>query len=162
MAARPKPYEELTPAERAERERQHLAAVAAGNRDPGLVAYDQPRSSDTQLIHFLEDGLTFAGQVWFRGQEIELDRGSLRWQQAQPWINLDDFAQVRRFGKVMFRKGPWPGVRYVDALREGGYQQLGPLREGGEEIHGPSVEQLLQAEARERARGRGVPRPQVR
>jgi hypothetical protein len=126
------------------------------------VTYEPPRTQETELIHFLEDGLSFAGTVWFRGQEIELDKGSQRWHEAQAWINMSDFEQMERWGKVYFRKGPWPGKRYVDAIREGGFQRLGPLREGGDEVAGPDIKALLQAETRERSRQRGVPRPVMR
>lgn len=160
LAARPKPYEELTPAERAERERQHVAAVSMGSRDPG-VSFEPPRTGETVLIHFLEDGLSFAGTVWFRGQELELDVGSQRWQEAQAWINMTDFEQMQRYEKVMYRKGPWPGLRYVDALQGGQGRGLGPLRDGGDEVKGPDVKQLLEAESRERRRNRGVPRPVI-
>ena len=146
LAARPRPYEELSPAERAERDRQHIEAVSLGKRDPGLT-YEPPRTQETELIHFLADGLSFAGTVWFLGQELELDKGSPRWAEAQAWINMSDFDQMERFGKVMFRKGPWPGKRYVDALAGQ------PPPEGA-----PDVKQLLEAEARERSRRRGVPR----
>jgi hypothetical protein len=126
------------------------------------VQYEPPRSGTTTLIHFLEDGLSFAGTVWFRGQELELDEGTPRWREAQVWINMDDFQQMQRFGKVMYRKGPWPGLRYVDALREGQHQPLDPPGEGGTEVRGPDVKALLEAEARERSRNRGVPRPVYR
>lgn len=149
--ARPKPYEELSPAERAERQRLHIEAVSLGRRDPG-VTYEPPRTQETELIHFLEDGLSFAGTVWFRGQEIELDVGSQRWQEAQAWIHLTDFEQMERWGRVYFRHGPWPGKRYVDALRES----------GAEPPPGVDVNVLLQAEAKERSRNRGVPRPVAR
>lgn len=146
MLARPKPYALLTPAERAERDRMHREAVQLGARDPG-VQYVPPPAGDTELIHFLEDGLTFAGQVWFRGQELELEVGSERWVEAQAWINMTDFEQAQRFnGKVFFRKGPWPGLRYQDALQG---QEAPP--------GAPDVSALMQAEMKERQRGRRVP-----
>lgn len=120
--------------------------------------------AETVLIHMVADGLTFAGQVWFRGQELELEVGSLRWQQAQAWINLSDFDQVERYGEIKFRHGPWPGKRYIDGV--GGFQQLLPMdkqaAEQGARISGPTEEQLLQAELAERRRGRSVPQPSLR
>ena len=50
-----------------------------------------------------------------RGQEIEIGPGDPRWDEATRWILQDDFAQMERYGKIMFRKGPWPGRRsYTD------------------------------------------------
>lgn len=69
------------------------------------------------LIHFLEDGLVANGRVFYRGQEVTfgpeayadtLDR------LGESWINTSESAQVARWGKIMFRKGPWPGQRKYD------------------------------------------------
>jgi hypothetical protein len=155
---RPKREEELSPAERAARDRAHAEAIRMGAQDPGTGPLEVPQpGQDVQLIHFKEDGFTFAGTVWYRGQELRLVVGSPRWQQAQEWINMPEFAQMRRWQKVMFGPGPWPGLPYTAAL-------MGPpgprilSADGQQEIQaGPTAEELRMAEERERARNGAVP-----
>lgn len=155
---RPKPEAELTSEERAERMRQHSEAVKLGQADPPL-RYVPSQSPDSILIHIVEDGFTFAGQVWMRGQELEIGPDHPRWEEVQRWINMDDFAQMDRYGKIRFRKGPWPGRRsYTE-----GAGSFDPIMIGSGEnavrYAGPKVEELAQADARERQRGRAVPAP---
>lgn len=65
------------------------------------------------LIHFLEDGLTALGRVWYRGQELEVVQGGDAWERTldvngESWLDQDENTQILLHGKVMFRKGPWP------------------------------------------------------
>lgn len=150
----PVPDEMLSPEQRAERDRQHLRAMAAGRRDPGIQGYEQARTAESVLVHMVEDGLSFAGIVWMRGQEIQVDVGSERWEQARQWILLDDAGQMARYGKVFFRPGPWPGVRTYQAAR---FEALGPIGQNGAPVFGPSQQELQQADLMEQARRRGVP-----
>lgn len=153
---RPKPEGLLSPEERAERQRQHNAAVAAGQRDPGLHFDPAPPEAETFLIHFLEDGFTAFGAVWYRGQELEVAIGSERWEQGKHWLRWTDFDQMERCGKIYFRQGQWPGKRsYTEAA--GGFQRLTAIGSTGE-VTGPSLEQLQAADEAERRRNRGVPR----
>lgn len=157
-AFRPKPEAELSPQERAERQRQHAAAIAAGQKDPQLT-YVPSKSPEAILIHFVDDGFTFAGQVWMRGQEIEIGPDHPRWEEAQRWINMDDFQQMEYYGKIRFRKGPWPGKRsYADGA-DGFESVMVGQGESATKYQGPSVKELLEADARERRRGRAVPAP---
>jgi hypothetical protein len=158
MAARPLPDEQLSPQQRAEREAQHAAAIAAGARDPGL-RYQPPTSADTVLIHFIEDGLTYAGKVWMRGEELELDKdpNNPRWREAQVWINMDRWQQIEAYGAVKFAPGPWPGKRYSDGA--GQFQRLRGLGANDADVMGPSPEVLEQADRQAAARRRGVPLP---
>jgi hypothetical protein len=73
----------------------------------------------TILIHILEDGFTAAGQVWYRGQEIEYIVGEQAFEDTKDrhgrsWLACDDATQMQRWGRVMFRRGPWPGASYDD------------------------------------------------
>lgn len=157
---RPKPEELLTEEEKAERRRQHQAAVAAGKRDVPLEWETAPEGAETFLIHFLEDGFGAFGNVWYRGQELEVIVGSERWEEGwnrgTKWLRWQDAEQMHICGKVYFRRGPWPGRKsYADGA--GAFERLkGP---GDSEVTGPSVEQLLQADKIEARRRRGVPRP---
>lgn len=160
-AYRPKPEGLLTDAERAERNRQHQAAVAAGKRDAAPVFDPPPEGVATFLIHFVEDGFTGFGVIWYRGQELEVAVGSPRWHEGWEtgvkWLQWQDAEQMARCGKVYFRRGPWPGQRsYADGA--GGFEKLAALGGAGQ-VTGPSVESLLQADKLEARRRRGVPRP---
>lgn len=155
---RPKPAEMLSPAEKAERERQHAAALQAGRADPPL-RFQPSQSAEKILIHFVEDGLTFAGLVWMRGQEIEIGPGDPRWEESTRWILQDDFQQMERYGKIMFRKGPWPGRRsYADGA--GGFETVFIGRgDDAKPYRGPGEEELRKADQLEQQRHRGVPAP---
>ena len=71
------------------------------------------------LIHVLEDGFTAHGRVWYRGQELEYETESRPYRDTldkagNSWLLMDDAAQMRAYGRVMFRPGPWPGEPYAD------------------------------------------------
>jgi hypothetical protein len=139
--------------ERAERQRQHLLAMEAGRRDPGVQFASPPPNRETVLIHMVEDGLTAFGVVWFRGQELEIEVNGPRWSEARKWILLDDAQQMLRWKKIMFRRGPWPGLRSYRGA------QFMPLRAmSGEGALAPiTPDALMQADAAEARRGRGIP-----
>lgn len=157
---RPKPAAELSAEELAERERQHadaVAAAAAFERAPEVIV---PAKGEAVLIHFVEDGLTVFGRVWYRGQELAIGPDHPRWSEAVGWIMLDKGAQYDRWGKVFFEHGPWPYQRsYVDPAAR--YEELAAV--GGQgKIPGPSEDELRRADAAEAARNRGVPAPAMR
>lgn len=160
LLSRPQPEEVLTPQQRALREAQHAEALRLGQADPG-VRYQPPRSSNTVLFHVLKSGWTWAGQVWMRGQEIELDIGSPRWQEAQRFLGMTDEQQYETYGRVCFRKGPWPGRKSFADIEPGSYQPLAAL-DGKGRVTGPSTQALEEADRREQARRRGVPAPVFR
>ncbi len=160
--AKPVPVAMLTAEEVAERERRHAEAVAAAAAfeqapDPDVL----PVQGESILIHFVEDGLTFAGKVWYRGQEMEIGPAHPRWPEVVGWIILDAEGQTARWGKPYFVHGPWPGRRtYVDPSDR--YEQLAVPGSKDQQFSGPSEEQLRQADAAERQRARGVPAPSFR
>lgn len=153
----PKPTPEQQEIERL----RHQVAQLAGKKDaePEVEQLTAPGSSDNIRIHFLEDGLTALGQVWYRGQELEFEPGSRAYQDTfnrfgQSWLELagNDFAQVDRWGKVMFRPGPWPGKNYVDGTFE-------PMRAEKDDarVGVPSQEELAAAD-KKRQTQRSAPR----
>jgi hypothetical protein len=157
---RPRPESELTEEEKAERQRLHAEAIRLGAAMPP-VQFEPPQpDQDTELIHITGEGEGFTafGQVWHRGQELELVIGSDRWNEAQRWINMTDAQQMERYGgKVMFRHGPWPGARsYAAGLQDGQPVRMMSL-DGKTEVGGPTLEQLHQADQAEQQRGRRVP-----
>jgi hypothetical protein len=158
--ARPKPQAELTPAERAQRERQHAEAVAAAARfDRSQQSY-VPTEGEAVLIHFIADGLTAFGQVWYRGQELEIGPGHPRWIEARQWITLTRWQQIERWGEQKFDFGPWPGRRsYAEA--QGSFEQITVTDPQGNPVtfNGPTQAELQAADDAERRRGRAVPAP---
>jgi hypothetical protein len=151
--SRPLPEYMLDEAGKDARRKAHAAAVAAGSAMPPLryVASEKPQ----QVIHFIANGLTWAGESWYLGQEIHIGPDHPRWTQAQAWINLTDFEQVERYGEVKFRQGPWPGLSYADALR----QQQRPLRtmDKSGEVLLPDEDALRKADEAEKRRRGAVP-----
>jgi hypothetical protein len=65
------------------------------------------------LIHFLEDGFMAFGNIWYRGQEVEVSVNSREYaatvRDGHSWLELrDDFGgQVERYGSHKFASGPF-------------------------------------------------------
>jgi hypothetical protein len=157
---RPRPSAELTPAERAERERKHAEAVAAAARFESAPQQFVPVEGEAVLIHFVADGLTAFGQVWYRGQELAIGPDHPRWPEALGWITLDRYGQADRWGEQKFDFGPWPGRKsYTEAA--GSFEQLRGTDAAGNKVTfaGPSEDQLRAADEAEARRGRAVPAP---
>lgn len=144
------PDVELT-AEQAEIKRlRDLLARESGRKDPGVQPGVLTRPGDDKniLIHILEDGMTALGKIWYRGEEIEFEPGGRAYKdtfnkRGETWLDLrhDEFAQAERWGKVMFRNGPWPGKSYAD----GTYETLRAISDGNN-IPPPSQAEIDAAE----------------
>jgi hypothetical protein len=159
-AARPKPAAVLTPEERAEREAQHAQAMAAAAQFEHAPEQILPSKGEVITIHFIEDGLTVFGRVWYRGQELAIGPDHPRWPEAVGWITLDRAGQYNRWNRQYFDRGPWPFQRsYVDPAAH--YENLRALSGDGT-LAGPSEEELRRADEAEARRGRGVPAPALR
>lgn len=88
-----------------------------------VLAEEPKDAGEVILIHFVEDGFTAFGQIWHRGQELEFVVGSDGFTQTvdragQSWVFLDEAAQMQRWGKVWFRRGPWPGAQWEQGAQE--------------------------------------------
>lgn len=162
QAERPTPESELTPEQRRIRDLEDQLAREMGKKDPD-VEYEAPTDSgENILIHFLEDGITANGTVWYRGQELEFVTGSQAHRdtfdrQGKSWLDLRDseFAQVDKYGKIMFRSGPWPGKPITDAA--GLIKPLKSLN-GDQAVSAPTAQELEAAAAAEAKRRRAAPR----
>lgn len=132
--------------------RDQLAKMS-GKKDvlPTVDELSRPGDDGNILIHFLEDGFSALGKVWYRGQELEFEVGSQAYKDTfnrngVSWLDFrhDEFGQVDRFGKIMFRSGPWPGKTYAAGTYE-------PLKEigGSGSVKQPSAAEI---EAAEKAR----------
>lgn len=100
---------------------------------PPVPAFTTPTEGAVRalLIHFLDDGFTAFGTMWYRGQELEISVPGPHYEASKDiygvsWIDellgpAGEMKQARRFGKVLFREGPWPGDSFEDqtaALKE--------------------------------------------
>jgi hypothetical protein len=161
-AERPVPESELTPEQLRIRHLEDQLAREMGKKDPA-VEYEPPTDSgENILIHFLEDGMTANGQVWYRGQELEFVPGSQTYRDTfdrngNSWLDLrnNEFAQVDKYKKIMFRSGPWPGRSIVDAA--GLIKPLKSLN-GDQAVPPPTTQELEAAAAAEAKRRRAAPR----
>ena len=163
--SRPVPESELTPEQRRIRELEDILARERGRKDPELelVVPAVPGDPENIVIHILENGFTALGKVWYQGQELEFEPDGQAYRDTcdrtgWSWLELrgDEFAQVERWGKVMFRVGPWPGKTLLDVAGVP-FQSLKPLKDGGAPPAALSVEELSAAASAEARRGRAAP-----
>ncbi len=160
QAQRPVPEAELTPEQRRIRQLEDQLAKVEGKKDrEGELVF--PEENDENIvIHFLEDGFTALGVIWMRGQELEFTPGSQAYEDTKDrngksWLDYrnDEFGQVDKFGKIMFRSGLWPGKSY----RDGKFETLGSLSKDGSFVPPPSEDELTAADNAARARKRAAP-----
>lgn len=175
-AAEPAPVEpqapaqvELTPDQLHIKHLENTLAVERGRKDvePEVEELSDPGSGDNIIIHFLEDGFTALGQVWYRGQDLEFERTSQAYKDTfdrlgRTWLDLrnDEFTQAERWGKVMFRNGPWPGKSYSDAAKLARYETV--KNADGSTVPAPSEAELTAIEKIELKRRRAAPKLPVR
>lgn len=114
---RPVPESQLTEKQKQVRD---LKDQLARKKAEELVQAENYEAADgeTILIHFLEDGFTACGRVWYKGQELEFEVDGAAYEQTldrdgNTWLSYadDEMAQIQAYGKLYFRKGPWPGIR---------------------------------------------------
>jgi hypothetical protein len=71
-----------------------------------------------KIFHFVEDGFTFLGKTWYRGEEVVLVEGSEDWEKCLDRygnfaLNKGDYEQMEAYnGTVFYREGPWPGLPF--------------------------------------------------
>jgi len=148
--------DEMTPEQQEIKALRDQIARLSGSKDvePVVEEVQEPGDQRNILIHFLGDGLTALGRIWYRGDELEFEVGSQAYRdtfdrRGKTWLDLrdNDFAQVERFGTVMFRSGPWPGKSYSD----GNFEIL-RVERGEGRIAPPSEQELAAAEKRRKQR----------
>lgn len=149
------------------KELENQLAVERGRKDPELELETPPNDGETIVIHVVENGFTALGQVWYRGQELEFDPAGRAYQDTRDklgrsWLDLDDNAQIDRYGEVKFRRGPWSGRSYDAAAGAPLDFPLKPIRDGDSPVLPPTQDELHAAAKREQSRGRAVPRLTVR
>lgn len=95
-----------------------LAEMAEAKRDAedatpisGAEVSGNPMAEGSITVHFVEDGLTLLGRVWYRGEELTVEPGSAQWNIAHKVLEMDEYAQEAKWGRRFFREGPWRGKR---------------------------------------------------
>jgi hypothetical protein len=119
--------------------------------DSPPVPFDGP---DSYLIHFVEDGHTAFGQVWYRGQELLVKKDSDQFKQtltdpedaSTTWLALDEYGQIRRWGRRVFRPGAWPGQSNYEGAQFESLAKAAP----------PTAEELREAAMAEHIRARAA------
>lgn len=98
-------------------EEELLARLEALRAKKSQKAVAEAKDDDKEYItiHFLEDGHTALGHVWYRGQELTFEVGSEAHnstfdRNGESWLDLadDPREQVLRYGGQKFARGPWP------------------------------------------------------
>jgi hypothetical protein len=145
------PDHELTPEQQEIKRLRDQLARETGRKDIDLPIAEltKPGDGSNILVHILEDGFTALGKVWYRGDELEFEPQGRAYKDTfnklgETWLELrhDEFGQAERWGKVMFRNGPWPGKSYAD----GTFETL-RTEKGDGHIPAPSLAEIEKAEA---------------
>lgn len=92
----------------AEQARREELAAARAAAIPAPVA---PKFR--KVFHLVNDGLTFAGKVWYRGEEIVVEEGTTEFELAFDRkgnfiLGKSEVEQIETYGEVKYREGPWP------------------------------------------------------
>ncbi len=74
-----------------------------------------PSQPGAVTVHFVEDGFTLLGKVWYRGEELTINPNTPQWDAAllnggpRLVIQQDEFEQEEKYHARYFRPGPWRG-----------------------------------------------------
>lgn len=73
-----------------------------------------PGTPGARVIHFMEDGFTALGKIWYRGEEFHFVEGSENHLETVnkhgiSWTDMTEDEQYEKYGKRYFREGPWRG-----------------------------------------------------
>lgn len=93
-----------------------------GTQGPPVIAGTEPTVSESgafepRLIHFLEDGFTAFGVLWYRGQTMLVDEVAYKGTKGTDgtsWLDRNRGEQYEAWGRQMFDDGPWPYSKYED------------------------------------------------
>lgn len=125
LAALSTPSVEPVEKTREQKEEEHRIAVRETakflNAEESLEEVTE--DDDSITIHFVETGLTFAGNVWQIGQTVQVKRGGTAYELSKDrhtgvsWLeDLSPEAQRKRWGKVFVGAGLWTGPEFNDEL----------------------------------------------
>lgn len=91
------------------------AAAAEARPIRGSEIDGDPTIEGSITVHFVDDGLTLLGKVWYRGEELTINPHTNQWNEAVEVLTLDEFAQEERWGRRFFRMGLWRG-KHLDEI----------------------------------------------
>lgn len=85
----------------------------------GLDLTGDPSANGALTVHFIEDGFTALGKVWYRGEELTIVPGTKEYDEAprrfgKVFAEMDEFEQEEVWGRRIFRSGPWRGKRLTE------------------------------------------------
>jgi hypothetical protein len=129
------------------------ARAVRGEKAIGPHVSASANAADVVTVNFTEDGFTAFGSVWYRGQTLSVERGTPDWEMTvnpetgESWMDLDEDAQIEKYGQRMFRPGKWVGKSYdlsEDHLTEEDKALLakatvGPVAPTGEPVDVPTA-----------------------
>lgn len=104
---------------RAIREAEGKAVPVSGSDISG-----DPQAEGAVTIHFVEDGFTILGKVWYVGEPLTLNPGTENWELSKinfrgttrVFATLTEDEQITLWGKRIFRDGPGQGSTGFAAL----------------------------------------------
>jgi hypothetical protein len=109
-----------------EEAQMHTAAIVADERENRYDNSQVGGTGEKILFHVREDGFTAFGDVWYRGQEIEIEVGTPAYKRTfnrfgTSWLNIinDEDAQFAKWGRRMLAPGafvPRKGEVFEDDL----------------------------------------------
>lgn len=112
---------ELTADQRRILELEALLAEKQAVSTEKLQYAPEPEHGEKLLFHFRKDGLILFGNVWMRGQEIEVVVGSPQYSRAKAVLDIadDEDAQLAKWGDRYLAPGPFRprrGEKFDDDL----------------------------------------------
>jgi hypothetical protein len=146
--------EKILNEQRAEAEAEKLANSIAADSTPvqGSVLDGDPTAEGAVTIHFVDDGFSALGKVWYVGETLTIVPGTSQWEDATVNVKkgssekimfglMDEDQQIAKWGKRIFRFGPWRGQPLDkinwDELNDEERAQLVKAQKLHEERYGP-------------------------
>lgn len=91
---------------------QQQASALESDDAPELPNVD-PNDASAVTVHFLDDGFTALGRVWYRGEQITVSKNSKEWEEdGRHWMKMTEYDQIKKYGKRLFGHGEWPYSGY--------------------------------------------------
>lgn len=134
----------------AKKNRQRADKAVSGTKGPAPI----PEGAEVITVHFVEDGFTALGRLFYRGEDISLVPDSDDYlktvdRNGDSWLDLadDDAEQFKRYGRVMFRSGSWPHevfdeAAYAEVMASGNQQERERAKKAKQRAAAPGMKML--------------------
>lgn len=100
-------------------EARDRAAAAEARPIKGTDVDGDPSVPGSITVHFVDDGLTLLGKVWYRGENLTITPGTQNWAEAHEILKMDEYEQEEKWdGRRFFRAGPWRGKALTEINEE--------------------------------------------